>query len=63
MDILCKSKFQKDFKLQFGNVINVGSKTTVLGLFYFCSFLNICMLLSNLNKTNSFIQTSIKLWK
>ena len=38
---LCKGNSLKEFKLQFGSVINVGSKTTVLGLFNFRSFLNI----------------------
>lgn len=47
---LCKGKLLKDFKLQFGNVINVGSKTTVLGLFNFRSFLNIGMLLTESEK-------------
>lgn len=39
--ILCKGKRLKDLKLQFGHVINVGSKTTQLGLFNFRAFLNI----------------------
>lgn len=47
---LCRGKSLKEFKLQFGNVINVGSKTTVLGLFNFRSFLNIGMLLTESEK-------------
>ncbi len=42
--ILCKGKLLKEFKLQFAPVINIGSKTTQLGLFNFRSFLNIGML-------------------
>jgi len=38
--ILTKGKQLKDLKLQFAHVINVGSKTTQLGLFNFRSFLN-----------------------
>ncbi len=47
---LCRGKLLKDFKLQFGSVINVCSKTTVLGLFNFRSFLNIGMLLTESEK-------------
>ena len=47
---LCRGKSMKEFKLQFGSVINVGSKTTVLGLFNFRSFLNIGMLLTESEK-------------
>jgi hypothetical protein len=43
---LCKGKLLKEFKLQFGHLINDKTKTTVLGLFNFHSFLNIGMLLS-----------------
>ena len=43
---LCKGKRLKDLKLQFAPVINVGSKTTQLGLFNFRAFLNIGMLLT-----------------
>lgn len=39
--VLCKGKRLKDLKLQFAPVINVGSKTTQLGLFNFRSFLNL----------------------
>ena len=44
--VLCKGKHLKDLKLQFAPVINVGSKTTQLGLFSFRAFLNIGMLLT-----------------
>ena len=44
--ILCKGKHLKELKLQFAHVINVGSKTTQLGLFNFRSFLNMGMLLT-----------------
>ncbi|WP_461640575.1 hypothetical protein [Labilibaculum euxinus] len=43
---LIKGKKLKDFKLQFAPVINVGSKTTQLGLFNFRAFINLGMLLS-----------------
>ena len=39
--ILCKGKPLKDFKLQFGHLINETTKTTVLGWFNFRAFLNI----------------------
>ena len=45
--ILCKGKSLKEFKLLFAPVINIGSKTTQLGLFNFRSFLNIGMLLTD----------------
>lgn len=45
--ILCKGKLLKEFKLRFAPVINIGSKTTQLGLFNFRSFLNIGMLLTD----------------
>lgn len=44
--ILSKGKQLKEFKLQFGHVINVPSKTTQLGLFNFRAFLNLGMLLA-----------------
>lgn len=44
--VLCKGKHLKALKLQFAPVINVGSKTTQLGLFNFRAFLNIGMLLT-----------------
>ena len=47
---LCKGKGLKEFKLQFGHLINEATKTTVLGLFNFRSFLNIGMLLSESEK-------------
>lgn len=43
--ILMRGKRLKNMKLQFASVINVGSKTTQLGLFNFRSFLNLAMLL------------------
>ena len=43
--ILSKGKQLKEFKLQFGHLIDKGSKTTQLGLFNFRSFLNLSMLL------------------
>ena len=45
--ILSKGKQLKEFKLQFGHLINEASKTTQLGLFDFRSFLNLGMLLSD----------------
>lgn len=47
---LCKGKHLKNWKLQFAPDINVGSKTTQLGLFNFRSFLNIGMLLTESEK-------------
>ena len=47
---LCRGKLLKDLKLQFGHVIDVATKTTVLGLFNFRAFLNIGMLLSDSEK-------------
>lgn len=43
---LCKGNLLKQFKLRFGSDINVGSKTTQLGLFTFRAFLNTGMLLT-----------------
>ncbi len=43
--ILMRGKRLKNMKLQFAPVINVGSKTTQLGMFNFRSFLNLAMLL------------------
>jgi hypothetical protein len=48
--ILIKGKLLKEFMLQFAHVINVGSKTTQLGLFNFRSFLNLGMLLKESEK-------------
>ena len=56
--VLCKGKLLKEFKLLFAPVINIGSKTTQLGLFNFRSFLNIGMLLTDseqAKKMRSFI--------
>ena len=47
---LCRGKSLKEFKLQFGHLINETTKTTVLGLFNFRSFLNIGMLLTESEK-------------
>ena len=47
---LCKGKKLKDLKLQFAPVLNVGSKTTQLGLFNFRSFLNLGILLAESEK-------------
>ena len=47
---LCKGKSLNDFKLQFGRVINVATKTTILGLFNFRAFLNVGMLLTDSEK-------------
>ena len=48
--VLCKGKHLKELKLQFAHVINVGSKTTQLGLFNFRSFLDMGMLLTESEK-------------
>lgn len=48
--VLSKGKTLKEIKLQFAHVINVGSKTTQLGLFSFRAFLNIGMLLTESEK-------------
>jgi hypothetical protein len=47
---LCKGKQLKELKLQFGHLINEATKTTILGLFNFHSFLNIGMLLTESEK-------------
>jgi hypothetical protein len=47
---LCRGKLLKSLKLQFAPVINVPTKTTVVGLFNFRAFLNIGMLLSESEK-------------
>lgn len=47
---LCKGKLLKNLKIQFAPVINVATKTTVIGLFNFRAFLNIGMLLSESEK-------------
>lgn len=51
--VLCKGKRLKELKLQFAPVINVGSKTSQLGLFNFRSFLNIGMLLTESEKAKA----------
>lgn len=43
--ILSRGKSLKDFKLQFGHLMDKATKTTQLGLFNFRSFLNLAMLL------------------
>ena len=48
--ILSKGKTLKEFKLQFGHLIDKTSKTTQLGLFNFRSFLNLAMLLAESEK-------------
>ncbi len=48
--ILSRGKRLKEFKLQFAPVINVGSKTTQLGLFNFRAVLNVGMLLTESEK-------------
>ena len=48
--VLWKGKHLKEIKLQFAPVINVGSKTTQLGLFNFRSFLDMGMLLTESEK-------------
>ena len=50
---LCKGKSLKNLKLQFAPVINVGSKTTQIGLFNFRAFLNLGMLLTESEKAKS----------
>lgn len=47
--ILSKGKHLKEIKLQFGHLINEATKTTLLGLFNFRSFLNLAMLLKESN--------------
>ena len=51
--ILCKGKCLKELRLQFAPVINVGSKTTQIGLFNFRAFLNLGMLLTESEKAKS----------
>jgi hypothetical protein len=48
--VLMRGKRLKNIKLEFAPVINVGSKTTQLGLFNFRSFLNLSMLLIESDK-------------
>jgi len=44
--ILIRGNNLKEFKLQFGHLMNEATKTTVLGLFNFRAFINLGMLLS-----------------
>jgi len=55
--VLMKGKRLKELKLQFAPVINVGSKTTQLGLFNFRSFLNLAMLMSESHRAKLLRQT------
>jgi hypothetical protein len=48
--VLIRGNRLKNIKLAFAHVINVGSKTTQLGLFNFRSFLNLAMLLVESDK-------------
>ncbi len=48
--VLSRGKHLKDFKLEFGHLIDKASKITQLGLFNFRSFLNMAMLLVESNK-------------
>ncbi|MDP2302326.1 MAG: DNA-binding protein [Ignavibacteria bacterium] len=48
--ILIRGKLLKDFKLQFGHLIDKATKTTILGLFNFRAFLNLGMLLAESDK-------------
>ena len=48
--VLCKGKHLKELTLKLAPVINVGSKTTQLGLFNFRSFLDMGMLLTESEK-------------
>lgn len=48
--VLIRGKSLQEFKLEFAPVINVGTKTTILGLFNFRSFLNLGMLLKESEK-------------
>lgn len=48
--VLIRGNKLKELKLQFGHVINVPTKTTVLGLFNFRAFLNLSMLLKESEK-------------
>ena len=48
--VLIKGNLLKQFKLEFGHVIDKATKTTILGLFNFRSFLNLGMLLKESEK-------------
>lgn len=43
--VVLKSKNLKEFKIQYGHILNLSSKTSQLGVFNFRSFLNLGMLL------------------
>ncbi|MCH4895413.1 DNA-binding protein [Marinilabiliaceae bacterium JC040] len=47
--VLIRGNALKDFKLEFGHLIGEATKTTVLGIFNFRSFINLGMLLSESN--------------
>lgn len=47
---LCRGKLLKELKMQFAPVINVATKTTVIGMLNFRAFLNVGMLLSESEK-------------
>lgn len=51
--VLIKGKRLKDFKLQFGHIINEATKTTILGLFDFRAFLNMGMLITGNEKAKA----------
>ena len=51
--VLIKGKRLKDFKLQFGHIMNEATKTTILGLFDFRSFLNMGMLITGNDKAKA----------
>lgn len=57
--VLSKGKQLKEFKLQFAPVINVGSKTTRLGLFSFRTVLNVGMLLTESEVAKKFVHVSL----
>lgn len=56
--VLIKGKSLKTFKLQFGHLINEATKTTVLGIFNFRSFINLGMLLVE-SKNAKLLRTKI----
>jgi hypothetical protein len=51
------SSFKKTLKEQFGTDIDVGTKTTILGIFNFRAFLNIAMLLTESERARLLRQT------
>ena len=62
--VLCKGKALKEWKLQFGHLINDATKTTILGLFDFRSFLNMGMLLSESEKAKKVrsLRINLSIW-